>query len=216
MVESGSMQGHPPMPSPREGFEHIHRYWDGSFNKYIAKVKPGEFYVTTNDEAIMTVLGSCISACICDLSNGVGGINHFMLPLKGSTYEKNADMDSGEAARYGNWAMEFLINEILKAGGKRRNLEVKVFGGGNIIGSSGVVGRNNVSFVQEYIFDENLNLTASDLGEDYARQLIYFPQLGKVKMRKLKTPQASLLQQEKSYMDSITQEKPADDDIELF
>src|SRR5687767_3956313 len=111
------------------GFEHIKRKWDEKYRLYVADIKPGEFYVTNSqNEMIGTILGSCISACIRDKKAGVGGMNHFMLPLKGSVYEQKFTPSLlADASRYGNWAMEYLINEILKYGGARRNLEVKIF-----------------------------------------------------------------------------------------
>src|SRR5215471_8826261 len=108
----------PPRPLP--GFEHISRYWDPVHHTYAAKLLPGEYYVTVEDEMIVTVLGSCVSACIRDPIRGIGGMNHFMLP---ASQQNVADkwqygrMD--EAARYGNYAMELLINTILKHGGNR-------------------------------------------------------------------------------------------------
>lgn len=211
----GQNMSAPPMPTAKQGFEHVCRYWDGVLNHYVAKVKPGEFYVTDHDEVIMTVLGSCISACIRDPEQNIGGINHFMLPLKDSV-DKNARLDiAGDAARYGNWAMEYLINELLKSGAKRRNLEVKLFGGGKVITGSGVVGENNISFIKQYTYDENLNVVAEDLGDVYPRQLLYYPMTGKVKMKKLRSAQNEIAVQEKYYMDSINKSKP-NDDVELF
>ena len=209
------MMGSSSIPPAKDGFEHIYRYFDKNLNVCIAKVKPGEFYVTENVEYIMTTLGSCISACIRDKELQFGGINHFMLPLKDNVYDKKNPVIASQAARYGNWAMEYLINEILKAGGKRRNLEIKLFGGANMMGQSGNVGNNNISFIKQYIYDENLTLLAEDLGENYARHILYNPKDGRVKLKKLVHDYSKVLAEEKSYMDSINQNKPKDD-IELF
>jgi len=106
----------PPMQPELPGFKHINRYWDKTHDSYAAKILPGEYYVTIHDELIVTVLGSCVSACIRDKIFGIGGMNHFMLPVS-----KGEDISSfnttGESARYGNFAMEQMINDILKNGG---------------------------------------------------------------------------------------------------
>jgi len=141
------------------GFEDVNRYWDRQHHIVAAKILPGEYYVTNDDELVSTVLGSCVSACIRDKVTGVGGMNHFMLP-ETTQHKLNAGVESvvGNATRYGNYAMEHLINVILENGGKRKNLEVKVFGGGKIIPTLGDVGMRNIDFVLEYIDTEALQL----------------------------------------------------------
>ena len=114
------------------GFNDINRYWDKTHDTFAAKILPGEYYVTANNEAIVTVLGSCVSACIRDKVFGIGGMNHFMLPIN----KNMSDIDiaaMSNAGRYGNFAMEKMINDILKNGGTRENLEVKIFGGGRVL-----------------------------------------------------------------------------------
>ena len=120
-----------PLEKALPGFDDVNRYWDKYHGKYVAKILPGECYVTTNDELVATVLGSCVSACIRDKVFGIGGMNHFMLP-EPSEHSHGWGGDNLNT-RYGNWAMEALINEILKRGGRRGTLEVKLFGGGQII-----------------------------------------------------------------------------------
>ena len=114
------------------GFEHVKRFWDGKRHKVVAKVLPGEFYVSKSDELITTVLGSCIAACIYDEGLGIGGMNHFMLPA-----EKGVDPSNAHSlnCRYGNWAMEYLINEILKNGGSTNCLSSIVQSLGQIVSS---------------------------------------------------------------------------------
>jgi chemotaxis protein CheD len=157
-----------------EGFDQINRYWDKQNEIIAAKILPGEYYVTRENELITTVLGSCVSACIRDKASGIGGMNHFMLP------ETNADkLKQGNEAvvananRYGNYAMEHLINTILSNGGKIKNLEVKVFGGGKIIPLTDA-GIKNIEFVLSYIDTEGLNLISQDLGDIYPRKIIFF------------------------------------------
>ncbi len=139
-------------PPALPGFAAINRYWDRENEIIAAKLLPGEYYVTNENEMITTVLGSCIAACIRDSVLGIGGMNHFMLPETSTEQAKNAGYSLlGSATRYGNYAMEHLINTILASGGKRKNLEVKVFGGGKIIPSLSDVGLRNIGFVLDYI-----------------------------------------------------------------
>ncbi len=205
-----------PAPSIPE-FTNIKRYWDKDSHLVCARILPGEYYVTTENESITTVLGSCISACIRDSVSGVGGMNHFMLP-ETNKQKLNAGAEAvvGNATRYGNYAMEHLINMILANGGKRKNLEVKVFGGGKIIPTMGDVGLNNIKFVLEYIDAEGLSLTSQDLGDIYPRKLIYFPKTGKVRMKKVKDlHNETLVSREKQYRSSI-KDAPVESKVELF
>ena len=217
MTLSPSGFSEPNVPPPRAplGFEHINRYWDKRQGVYAAKILPGEFYVSTKGEMIVTVLGSCISACIRDRVSGVGGMNHFMLPSQGSSL---SSQQFNESTRYGNWAMEYLINEVIKNGGSKKNFEIKIFGGGKVLESmSNIdVGRQNIDFVRQFILGESLQLSAEDVGGLFPRKVLYFPDTGSVKVRKLKTVRNDVVfERERSYADKINK-KPTSGDIELF
>jgi len=199
-----------PMPKALRGFSQINRFWDKTRGIYAAKILPGEFYVTIADESISTVLGSCIAACIRDKKLGVGGMNHFMLPAIG-----DPKMD-GALNRYGNFAMENLINEILKNGGKRENLEVKIFGGGKILQNMTDVGERNILFAKEYIAAEGLQLAMSDVGDTCPRKVIYFPASGKALLKRLRSlHNETVVSREQEYMNNLDV-KPDEGDIELF
>lgn len=194
------------------GFSHINRYWDKQNEIISAKILPGQFYVTKENEAIVTVLGSCISACIRDPLSGVGGMNHFMLPADNS----GKDTKLSESARYGNFAMEMLINEILKNGGKKQNLEVKIFGGGKILRNMTDVGERNIEFAITYIKTEGLKLISSDVGSPHPRKVYYFPDSGRVRIKKLrKLHNDTVIERETDYMKDLVK-KPVKSDIELF
>ena len=199
------------------GFEHINRYWDKMHKTNAAKILPGEYYVTTQKEVIVTVLGSCVSACIRDRVFGIGGMNHFMLPMttdNTSDAWKNANISA--ATRYGNYAMEHMINAILTNGGMRKNLEVKLFGGGKILAQMTDVGARNISFVKEYVHVENLNVIAEDLGDNYPRKVMYNPLTGKVKMKKLRSlHNNTVVERETTYMKNLDVE-PVESEIDLF
>lgn len=198
------------------GFEHINRYWDNVHEIDAAKILPGEFYVTRENELVSTVLGSCVSACIRDVKLGVGGMNHFMLPADKAAVDLSVDSDS---ARYGNHAMEMMINAILKAGGLKKNLEVKLFGGGRVLAGMTTidVGKMNIDFIRNYVELEKLTVATEDLGDVYPRKVLYFPQTGRVLMKKLrKVHNDTLAKREKDYHEQLIHTSIAADDIELF
>jgi len=195
----------------------VRRTWNESQEFYSARILPGEYYVTKSNEAVSTTLGSCISACIRDRVSGIGGMNHFMLPASAG-----AESDSWKAAglgagtRYGNFAMEHLINGILRNGGLRQNLEVKIFGGGRILANMTDVGMRNIVFVREYLKTEHLRLVAEDVGDAYPRMVMYFPITGKARVKRLRSLHNNVITiQENRYVESVA-EKPVAGDIELF
>lgn len=188
-------------------------YYDRTFDCDAAKILPGEYYYTCKDMLIVTVLGSCVSACIRDRVTGIGGMNHFMLPDGG-------DVDSPVSAsmRYGTYAMEVLINDLLKAGARRENLEAKVFGGGNVLrGFIAInVGERNAAFVRQYLRAENIRVVAEDLNDIYPRKVYFFPRTGKVLVKKLRQlNNNTLVNREQDYANRL-QTAPVAGSVELF
>lgn len=213
---TGRLRSNRELPQADPEFRHVRRYFDPTRQRAVAKILPGEYYVTTQDEFISTVLGSCVSACVRDPVFGIAGMNHFMLPVdKGQEYhDMKTDLLSG-LTRYGNFAMESLINTILKYGGRRENLEVKIFGGGRIIRGMTDVGDSNIRFVHDYIRMENLDLIAEDVGDIFPRKVIYFPETGKVRVKKLRSiHNDTIVSRESRYMQEIQQ--PTSGEVELF
>jgi chemotaxis protein CheD len=197
------------------GFEKIKRAWNATYETVAARLLPGEYFVTLHDEAIYTTLGSCISACIRDRVSGIGGMNHFMLPASSSIDSWKA-ADSSASTRYGNVAMEHLINNILKNGGKRQNLEAKIFGGGRIIANMTDVGMRNISFARDYLETEGLKITSEDVGDTFPRMVVYFPATGKVRVKRLRSlHNNTIVEMETKYLNAI-EDKPVSGDIELF
>lgn len=187
-------------------------YHDRNFDMQAAKILPGEYYVTTRDMLLVTVLGSCVAACIRDNESGIGGMNHFMLPDEGGR-----DVVSN-SARYGTYAMEILINHLLKSGARRNRLEAKVFGGGAVLESlsSSNVGARNAEFVLKFLQTEKIPVVAKDLLDSYPRKVYYFPQAGRVLVRKLhRVHNDTLFNREKEYRARIEHSK-VEGDIELF
>lgn len=208
---------HPVSPASIPGFENINRYWDKENQVVAAKLLPGDYYVTKDSEMITTVLGSCVSACIRDRVLGIGGMNHFMLPeTSSSRLNSREEAVVGSALRYGNYAMEHLINTILQFGGKRKNLEVKLFGGGKVIATLGDVGSRNIAFVLDYVDTEALDLVSQDMGDIYPRKVNYYPQSGRVRMKKIKDlHNETIVLREKQYGSQI-KNISVESSIELF
>ncbi|MBI3285989.1 MAG: chemoreceptor glutamine deamidase CheD [Burkholderiales bacterium] len=189
-------------------------YFDRTFDCDAAKILPGEFYFTHKDMLIVTVLGSCVSACIRDRVSGVGGMNHFMLPDSGG----DADNPVSASMRYGTYAMEVLINELLKAGAKRENLEAKVFGGGNVLrGFTAInVGERNAKFVLDYLRAERMRVIAEDLNDIYPRKVYFFPKTGKVLVKKLKVEHNDTLRKREQDYASRLKTTSVGGEVDLF
>jgi len=194
------------LPLALPGFEKINRYWDPMHNMCAAKILPGEYYVTCESEIVVTVLGSCISVCVRDPVAGVGGMNHFMLPVRQhkSVGSWSVDSSQEQAMRYGDSAMKRLLNEILSHGGRRENLEAKIFGGGRIIEQMTDIGASNIDFIHKYVKSIGLRLVNEDTGGIYPRKVYYFLQEGKVRVKKLRTlHNDTIIQREVSYLEQL-------------
>lgn len=203
-------------PQVLSGFEHINRYWDKHALTFAAKILPGEYYVTQHKEKIVTVLGSCVSACIRDKNTGVGGMNHFMLPETSGDGSWGGSNVNTAATRYGNYAMEHMINDIIKFGGKRGNLEVKVCGGGKILKQMTDIGNRNINFVRDYLHTEGYLITSEDLGDIYPRKVEYFPMSGKMRIKKLLAlKNDTVIRREEEYQHQL-EDEPVSGEIELF
>ncbi len=188
------------------------RYFDRHFDSEAAKILPGEYFVTDSGMLLVTVLGSCVAACIRDTKSGMGGMNHFMLPDDGGRETVSA------SARYGTYAMEILINHLLKMGARRTNLEAKVFGGGAVMASlsSSNVGTRNAEFVLDYLKTEKIPIVAKDLLDSYPRKVYYFPDSGRVMVKKLhRVHNETLFTREKDYKARLSS-AAVEGDVELF
>jgi chemotaxis protein CheD len=198
-------------------FAHVQRYWDSAHACFAARVLPGEYYVTQHAEAVSTVLGSCVSACIRDTRLNVGGMNHFMLPLDASNGESAWGAAVSSATRHGNVAMERLINEILKLGGRRDTLEIKLVGGGRVLAEMTTdIGARNIEFVRQFVAQEGFKVLNEDLGDIFARRVVYFPQTGRMRVRKLvQGRDETLVAREREYLQKLDT-TPIEGEIELF
>lgn len=195
--------------------EHLasNRYFDKNFNTEAVKILPGEYFATTNSTLIVTVLGSCISVCLRDPITRIAGMNHFLLPANQDESSLNTD-----SARYGVYAMEVLINHLMKLGAARHRLEAKVFGGGNVLKQLRInsVGEKNAAFIKEYLATESINTVAEDVLGEYPRKVYFFPLTGEVKVRTLKSiHNETILNRESEYRVKVSQSSSAGE-VDLF
>ncbi|PLZ00648.1 chemotaxis protein CheD [Burkholderia sp. WAC0059] len=162
-------------------------YFDTHFGRPGVKLLPNEFYTTREDMVLVTVLGSCVAACIQDRTAGIGGMNHFMLPDDGA----EAGAAASDSMRYGAYAMEVLINELIKAGGRRERFEAKVFGGAAVLAGMTTmnIGDRNSAFVRRYLALENIRIVAEDLQGSHPRKVAFLPRTGQVMVKKLRVQQ---------------------------
>lgn len=165
-------------------------YYDNEFEREAVKILPGQYYAAARDMLIVTVLGSCVSACLWDPSRRIGGMNHFMLP------------GAGDSARMGVYAMELLINRMLKLGAERSRLVAKVFGGAAVLqGMEALnIGSQNSAFVLDFLREEGIAVVAQDLNDVCARKVYFSPHDGKVRVKRLGTLRdQSLERRERDY-----------------
>ncbi|WP_382325873.1 chemoreceptor glutamine deamidase CheD [Hydrogenophaga sp. UC242_50] len=199
-----ALRGRPTKPGEASFF-----YQDHHFKHDAVKVLPGEYYVTADDLVVMTVLGSCIAACIWDPRVRVGGMNHFMLP----------DGGNDSSGRYGSYAMELLINEMIKLGARRESMQAKVFGGGQVMHTFTTmnVGERNTAFVLDYLQTERIAVVSKDVLDIYPRKVCYFPATGKAMVKRLAHSHPETIEtQERKGSAAVVAKATAGGSVDLF
>jgi len=184
----------PPARRRQRPGEASYFYFDHHFHHNAVKVLPGEYFVASERMLIMTILGSCIAACLWDSQAHVGGMNHFMLP-QDATVGNSQDA----TGRYGSWAMELLINTMMKQGARRETMQAKIFGGAQVMGGFSTlnVGERNTRFVQEWLATEGIPIVSDDVLDTCARKVVFFPATGRAMVKRLShTPLVDVLAQE--------------------
>ena len=200
------LKSHPRTPGEASFF-----WYETQLQSEAVKVMPGEYFVDDEDLLIMTTLGSCIAACLWDRHARVGGLNHFMLPEGGS--------DSGESGRYGSYAMELLINQMLKRGASRSSLEAKVFGGGQVMAGMDRmnIGERNTRFVLDYLRTERIPVVSKDVLDVYPRKVCFMPASGKAMVKRLAaTHGATMLAQERAAAQRVLPAATGGGSVDLF
>lgn len=188
----------------------IKRYYDQNMELTVVKLITGDCYYTSEDrEMLVTILGSCISVCLTDPLIRAGGMNHILLPGDGGGIDQNS-------TRFGAYAMEELINGLLKLGAQKYRMKAKIFGGGNVIKNSAMIGQRNIEFVKKYLEQEEIEVLSADVGGDTARRLHFFPDTGKAMVRKLRRKEDYVIvEKEKEYQNKMVAKEP-ETDVELF
>ena len=189
------------------------RYFDPRFEATIITVAPGEHEITAaKDEIVATVLGSCVSVCMRDPQIGIGGLNHFLLP------KNNGSADPSAGERYGDTAMEVLINDLLKRGARRQNFEAKVFGGARVLSGATMlaIGDGNIAFVTEFLQREGIPIASKDVGGTRSRRIHYQPSTGRAWVQHVQpTARDSSQEQEIAYLNRL-KTQPVAGEIEIF
>jgi len=200
----------------------MYRKFDSKLNSEVVVIYPGEYHISSKDLFIYTVLGSCISVCLYDVRQKIGGMNHFMLSGIQDAETMSQDNFLNQSTRYGMAAMEVLINDIFKQGGKKNFFRAKVFGGSKMIkikNISNSVAENNISFVQWFLKAEGIPIEAIDVGGVSARKVYFNPFTGKVYMKKI-IPTVEDLAEEIAYENESAKasaaQKKDEGSIELF
>lgn len=189
------------------------RYYDRQFDTAAMKVLPGEYYATADDLMITTLLGSCVAVCLYDPKARLGGMNHFLLP------EGDPNDLLSATGRYGVYAMEMLINHLVKLGGRRDHFRAKIFGGGSVIKGMvhSKVGHNNAEFIKAYLHNEGIPVDAEDLLDIYPRRVNFFPATGRALMKKLRNHYDNeLIDNELRYKKAVVASQVDSGDIDLF
>jgi chemotaxis protein CheD len=189
-------------------------FWDAHFKNEAVKVLPGEFFVHDEDILIMTTLGSCIAACLWDREKRVGGMNHFLLPDAGA-----AGIGGVDGGRYGSYAMDLLIGELVKRGATRATMEAKIFGGGAVIsGMNSInVGERNTAFVMDYLRTERITVVSKDVMDIYPRKVCFLPASGKAMVKKLASANTeALAAQERAAAQRAAPTASAGGSVDLF
>jgi len=161
----------------------------------------GEHLVVDDaDTVVSTILGSCVAACLRDPVAGVGGMNHFLLPGRN---------DGSEGIQYGAYAMEVLINALLKRGARRDRLEAKLFGGARMVKGLTDIGSQNARFARTFLEHEGIPYLGGSLGGSSARRLLYWPVSGVAHQHRLSERSADMTREQAAPL-------PFDGEVELF
>ena len=193
---------------PRKQGEASFFFYDAHFKNAAVKILPGEYFVDNEDILVMTTLGSCIAACLWDRHAQIGGMNHFMLPE-----------GSGDSGRYGSFAMELLINELMKRGASKSRMEAKIFGGGAVIAGMNTinVGERNTNFVIDYLKVERIPIVSKDVMDVYPRKVCFLPHSGKAMVKRLApTNTDALVQQDRTAAQKAQPVASTGGSIDLF
>jgi chemotaxis protein CheD len=193
----------------------MYNHYDRKFDRQVSIIHPGEYFSSDEDIIISTILGSCIAVAMYDSSLQLGGLNHFMLPgeLHGREFFRE------ESGRYGMFAMELLINDLIKKGARRDKLAAKVFGGGHVLNttSSGSIPDSNIRFALDFLRTERIPIASQDVGGTEARKVMFFPRTARVLLKRFGGKYIKPVEREETaYLERIKRKKRDTPDVTLF
>ena len=186
----------------------------GPFKRPVNQVSIGigDYFASSQDVVIHTVLGSCVAVCLYDPENKIGGMNHILMP-------SNPDINKYDAsARYGINAMELLINAIMRLGGNRKKMVAKTFGGANLlmaVSQENAVGARNVGFVVNFLRAEKIKILSRDFGGHDSRKIFFHIATGDVFLKRVPSMK-SLVAAEQTKRNRIKEQLEEPGDITLF
>jgi chemotaxis protein CheD len=194
----------------------LYRFYSYKLKRTAIMLMAGDYFATQNGEVLYSVVGSCIATCIYDMEREVAGMNHFLLP--GMVHPD--EMLSSEVGRYGMFAMELLIGELIKLGARREGLQAKLFGGGNVLefrNNDGNITRSNIRFAKKYLELEGILTVKEDLGGNSGRKILFFTDSGRVLLKRFDMRNdRQFLQNEEAYKRRIFRKRPGKSPVMLF
>ena len=198
----------------------LKKTFNKKFNRIVYEIFAGDYFVTDEKDIMLsTLLGSCVSVCLKDKVSGIVGMNHFMLPAS----VKKEEFIISDDARYGMYAMEKMINDMMKLGARRSSLKAKVFGGGEVLGTKiNSVSKSNIHFAMNYLKMEEIPVLSYDVGGKVGRKLYFVPETFDVFIKKIgqEARLAEAVRAEESYLHQIkrsrAQKAKSADNLTLF
>lgn len=154
----------------------------------------GQHCTDNNPNTVLTtILGSCVAACLWDPVAKVGGMNHFLLP--GDNIKKNASSPA-DAQRYGVYLMELLLNDLFRAGAVKSRLQAKLFGGAAIVRGLTDIGALNITFAENFLHEEGIELVGGSAGGVYGRKIQFWPVGGRARQAFITSEIDSIIREE--------------------
>jgi chemotaxis protein CheD len=194
----------------------LYRFYSETLKKTLIMLMAGEYYATSNGEVLYTVVGSCITTCLYDKEKKVAGMNHFLLP----GMVRSEEILSCELGRYGMFAMELLIGELIKLGARREGLQAKLFGGGKVLRfryDDGDVTGSNIRFARRFLELEGIPIVKDNLGGRSGRKILFFSDSNRVFLKRFDMKkEAQFFRDEESYKARVFQRRPEKSPVILF
>lgn len=194
----------------------MRQFYSQKLKKPLIILNAGEYFATKNGQVLYTVLGSCIATCIYDEGKKVGGMNHFLLP----GMVRPDEILSSEVGRYGMFAMELLIGEIIKLGARREKLQAKLFGGGRVLAfrkEDGNVTESNIGFARKFLELEGIPTVKQDVGGTHGRKILFFTDTNRVLLKRFDVrKEQKFVSGEEAYKGRVFQKRREKSPVILF